>query len=91
MIISEDAEKAFDKIQHPFMIKIHCYFFIHSSVDGYLGGFLVLAIVNSTAVYIGVHVSFWIISCTKYMPRSVSVESNDANEIIYKTETDPQK
>ena len=25
------------------------------------------------------------------MPRSVSVESNDANEIIYKTETDPQK
>ena len=23
MIISIDAEKAFDKIQHPFMIKIH--------------------------------------------------------------------
>ena len=24
------------------------------------------------------------------MPRSVSVESNDTNEIIYKTEIDPQ-
>ena len=41
MIISIDAEKAFDKIQQPFMIKIHCYFFIHSSVDGYLGCFCV--------------------------------------------------
>ena len=58
MIISIDAEKAFDKIQHPFMIKIHCYFFIHSSVDGYLGCFCVLAVVSSAAMNFGVHVSF---------------------------------
>ena len=35
-------------------------FFIHSSVDRHLGCFHVLAIVNSAAVNIGVHVSFQI-------------------------------
>ena len=34
-------------------------FSIHSSSDRYLDGFHVLAIVNSTAVNIGVHVSFF--------------------------------
>ena len=33
-------------------------FFIHSSVDGHLGFFHVLAIVNSAAVTIWVHASF---------------------------------
>ena len=39
-------------------------FFIHSSVDGHLGCFHVLAVINSDATNIGVHVSFsvWISS-----------------------------
>ena len=48
-----------------------CYiFFIHSSVDGQLGCFHVLAIGNSAAMNIGVHVSFWIMVFSGYMPSS---------------------
>ena len=35
-------------------------FFIHSSVDGHLGYFCTLEIVNNAAMNIGMHVSFWI-------------------------------
>ena len=45
-------------------------FFIHSSVNGHLGYFHDLAIVNSAAMNIGVHVSFWIRVSYGYMPRS---------------------
>ena len=45
-------------------------FFIHSSVDGHLGCFHVLALVNSAAMNIGVLVSFGIRILSRYMPRS---------------------
>ena len=45
-------------------------FFIHSSTDGHIGCFHVLAIVNSAAVSIGVYVSFQIMIFSRYMPRS---------------------
>ena len=45
-------------------------FVIHSSVDGHLGCFHVLAIISGAAMNIGVHVSFRIIVLSGYMPRS---------------------
>ena len=45
-------------------------FFIHSSVDGHLGCFHVLAIVNRAEMNIGVHVSFQTMFFSGYMPRS---------------------
>ena len=42
-------------------------FFIHSSVDGHLGCFHVIAIVNSVAMNIGVHMSFSILISSGYM------------------------
>ena len=50
--------------------------FIHSSVDGHLGCFHILAVVNSAAVNIGVHVSFQIsvFIFFEYIPRSEIVD-----------------
>ena len=45
-------------------------FFIHSSVDGHLSCFHVLAIVNSAAKNNGIHVSLSISVSSGYMPRS---------------------
>ena len=45
-------------------------FFIHSSVDGNLGCFHVLAIVNSAGMNNGIHVSFSVLVTSGYMPKS---------------------
>ena len=47
----------------------HCLF-IHSSVNGHLGCFHVLAIVNNAAMNNGIHVSFSILFSSGYMLRS---------------------
>ena len=51
-------------------IHVSAIFFIHSSVDGHLGCFLVLAVVNSAAVNIGVRATFQIMVLSRYMHRS---------------------
>ena len=45
-------------------------FLIHSSADGHLGCFHVLAVVSSVAVNIGVHASFSVLIPSGYLPRS---------------------
>ena len=44
-------------------------FFIHSSVNGHLGCFHMMAIENIAAINIGLHVCFQIMFFSRYMPR----------------------
>ena len=50
-------------------------FFIHSSVNGHLGCFHVLAIVNNAAMDIGENVSFSVMVFSGYLPSSRIVGS----------------
>ena len=51
------------------------------SVDGHLGCFHVLAIVNSAAMNTGVHISFQVIVLSGYMPKSV-IAGSCSNSIL---------
>ena len=56
---------------------MYLYFFIHSSVDGHLGSFHFLAVVNSAARNNGIPVSFSILVSSGYLPRSGIARSYD--------------
>ena len=63
------------------IVYMYHVFFIHSSVDGHLGCFPVLAIVNRAAMNTGVHVSFWIMVFSGYMPSS-GIAGSHGNSIF---------
>ena len=52
------------------IVYIYHSFFIHSSINGHLGCFHVLVIVNSASMNIGVHVSFSTLVSSGYIPSS---------------------
>ena len=52
------------------MVYMYHSFLIHSSADGHPGCFYVLAIINSAAMNIGVHVSLSGLVSSVFMPRS---------------------
>ena len=64
-------------------------FLIHSSVDGHLGCFRVLAIVNSAAMNTGVHGSFQIIIFSRYIPKGGIIGSHGLFLVKFKRTTQP--
>ena len=52
------------------LVNMYSIFFTHSSADGHLGRFHLLAVVSSVAMNTGGHVSFRIRVFSRYMPRS---------------------
>ena len=60
-------------------------FFIHSSVDGHLGCFRILAVVNSTATNIVVHVSFQlsVFVVFRYIPKGEIARSYGSLFLVF--------
>ena len=69
-VIRTDSNEFFLMAEYYSMVYMYHCFLIHSSADGHLGCFHVLAIINSGVMNIGVHVSLSDLVSSVCMPRS---------------------
>ena len=74
-LIRTDSNEFFLMAEYYSMVYMYHSFLIHSSADGHLGCFHVLAIINSAAMNIGVHVSLSDLVSSVCMPRSLHIFS----------------
>ena len=74
-LIRTDSNEFFLMAEEYSIVYMYHGFLIHSSADGHLGCFHVLAIINSAAMNIGVHMSLSDLASSVYMPRSGIVGS----------------
>ena len=68
--LAGNGHRILRELREHFVVYMYYSFLIHSSADGHLGCFHVLAIINSAVMNIGVHVSLSDLVSSVCMPRS---------------------